>query len=142
MAGDPMAQLFRDISLVTFGTTTIDEVGAVEVLEGGQEISSTADDATEEQLVDIVELTTTVVVHTKSPAWLGIFAQGAAVATLVVHVNGADSGAGAIYTFTGCRFMGDGAHIAHAEIENATPLRFECQSTNDADPLAVTQLGA
>ena len=136
------AKLFRDIAFCQFKSTTIDEVAGVEIQEGAQEINSAADDATEEQLVDAVELTTVIVVHSKSPIWLTEFPQGAAAGTLIVEVLGADGGAGVIYTFVNCRFMADGSHIAHAEIENATPLHFECQSTSDADPMAVTALSS
>jgi hypothetical protein len=133
-----MAQLFRDISLVTFGTTTIDEVGAVEVLEGGQEISSTADDATEQQLVDLGDMTTVVSVYSKDLSWMGFFDQGAAAGTLAVVVKSADGGGNKTLTFSGCRFMNDEANPKHGSIESACVLHFECQSTAYAEPLAVT----
>jgi hypothetical protein len=133
------AVLYRDISLVTFGNTTIDEVAAVGILEGGDEISSTADDATEEQLVDVVNLTTGCTVYTRSAAWLGYLDQGAATRTLTVHVNSAvPGGTGKIYTFSNARFMGDSGNIKHADLDANCVLTFECQSVADADPLAVT----
>jgi len=137
------AVLYRDISLVTFGATTIDEVSGVLIGEGGDEITSTADDATEEQLVDIVNLTTTVTVFSRSAAWLAYFDQGAATRTLTIHVNSAVvGGAGKILTVTGARFMTDSGGLKHAEIDAAVGLVFEAQPTADADPLAVTVLSS
>jgi hypothetical protein len=135
------AVLYRDIALCTFGADTIDEVAGVAPTEGGDEISSAADDATEEQLVDVVNRTTGINVYTRSAAWMAYFNQGAAVRTLTVHVNSAvPGGTGKILTFSNCRFMSDSANIKHADLDAACVLSFECGSTSDADPLAVTDL--
>jgi hypothetical protein len=137
------AVLFKDISLVTFGADTIDEVAGFAPTEGGDEITSTADDATEEQLVDVANLTTGAAIYTRSAEWMAYFAQGATTRTLTVHVNSAvPGGTGKAYVFSNCRFMGDSANVKHAELDANTVLNFECQSVSDADPLAVTDLVA
>ncbi len=132
--------LYKNISLCTFAASTITEVSGVQVDEASQEISSTADDATEQQLVDAVDMTTVVTVFCKNLNFFNFFALGAATSTLVVNVKSADGGDGKILTFTGCRFMGDEANPKHASVESACALHFECQSTGDAEPLAVTDL--
>ncbi len=134
--------LYKNISLCTFsvGTVTLTEVVGIQVDEASQEISSTADAATEQQLVDAVNMTTTVTVFSKNLAQFGLLAQGAAAGTLVANIKSADGGDGKILTFSGCRFMGDEANPKHASVECAVALHFECQSTADAEPLAVTAL--
>ena len=132
-------QLYRNISAAAFAGHTFTDVTAIGVTEGGQEISSAADEAAEEQLVDLVDMTTVVSIYTDDLAVFAHLAQGAAVGTLTATVDSGDGGTGKILTFSNCRFMADDANPKHGNVASAVVLNFECYSTDGTTmPLAIT----